>query len=56
VLLNDYDLPLPGEDTPANKIFHNRPSDIHELSGKKIGKKKEGKVAGETTPGMLTYN
>lgn len=41
MLLNDYELPLPGEDTLTNKIFHNRPSDIHELLEKRIGKKKK---------------
>ena len=41
MLLNDYELPLPGEETLANKIFHNRPSDIHELLEKKIGQKKK---------------
>jgi len=41
VLLSDYELRLPGKDTLTNKIFHNRPSDIHELSEKRIVKKKK---------------
>jgi hypothetical protein len=44
-----------GEDTLTNKIFHNSPSDIHELLEKRIGKKKEIKVTGETAPRMFTY-
>ena len=41
MLLNDYELSLPGDNTLTNKISHNSPSDIHELLEKRIGKKKK---------------
>ncbi len=55
MLLNDYELPLPAEDTLANKIFHNRPSDIHELLEKKNDKKRSKSRRGNNSRNVHVY-